>query len=366
MPHPTVAPLGARFDDVEHIAVLRGGGLGDVLFAVPAMQALSAAYPGARITLLGAPVHRALLDGRTDFITRVEVLPVAEGVWQPSGESEDPVALAAFFDRMLRDHVDLAVQLHGGGRFSNPFLSRLGARHTVGLATPDAPQLDRTLPYAYYQHEMMRALEVVGLAGAAPVTLEPRLTVTVGESAAVLHLVDDARDGLVVIHPGATDPRRRWPVERFAEVAGCAVADGFQVLVVGDSGDVPLVERIVELAGAGVSSLAGRLDLRELAALFTHADVVVGNDSGPRHLAQAVGARTVGVYWVGNLINAGPHGRGMHRAHLGWVVACPTCGRDVTQVGWTSERCEHDDSFVAGVTAAAVYADVSALIHSAG
>lgn len=65
---------------------------------------------------------------------------------------------------------------------------------------------------------------------------------------------------------------------------------------------------------------------------------MVGNDSGPRHLAQAVGTPTVGVYWIGNVINAGAIGRTLHRVHFSWVSQCPVCGVDVTQVGWTAER----------------------------
>ena len=78
----------------------------------------------------------------------VRVLPFAEGV-RPG--VEDPVELEAFFQAMQREEFDLAVQLHGGGRFSNPFLLRLGARHTVGTRTPDAARLERSVPYLDYQ-----------------------------------------------------------------------------------------------------------------------------------------------------------------------------------------------------------------------
>jgi len=78
-----------------------------------------------------------------------------------------------------------------------------------------------------------------------------------------------------------------------------------------------------------------------------------------------VGARTVSIFWFGNLINAGPLGRGRHRAHLSWTTHCPVCGRDSTQVGWTAPRCEHDVSFVADVPADPVHADVARLLDDA-
>ncbi|MBP3035616.1 glycosyltransferase family 9 protein [Arthrobacter sp. zg-ZUI100] len=357
-----IGPVLEPFAGVSRIAVLRGGGLGDLLFALPALDALAAAYPDAEITLLGTPLHAALFDGRPGPVDRVEILPFAPGI-RPG--AEDPAAVAAFHDRMRARRFDLAVQVHGGGRNSNPFLLGLEAAHTVGTRTPDAAQLERTIPYIYYQHEVLRALEVAGLAGAVPVALEPQLAVLpVEEEKAAAHLVPGT--DLVTLHPGATDPRRRWPASSFAAVAVQAAADGCRVLVVGDDGDRLLAEQVVALAlaaapGADIGSVAGELEIGTLAALLKASAVMVGNDSGPRHLAQAVGTPTVGVYWFGNVINAGAMGRTRHRVHMSWVSACPVCGVDVTQVGWTAERCEHDDSFVAAVDPAAVSADVAAL-----
>jgi ADP-heptose:LPS heptosyltransferase len=173
-----------------------------------------------------------------------------------------------------------------------------------------------------------------------------------------------------VIHPGATDPRRRWPAERFAAVARRAADDGFRVYVVGDSSEKELAETVVELAGEqpgtgqaqdarpAVESLAGKLSLGELAALLAGSAVVVANDSGPRHLAQALGTPTVGIFWTGNAINAAPLGRSMHRIHLGWATRCEVCGVDITQVGWTAPRCPHDESTVKAVEPSEIYEDV--------
>jgi ADP-heptose:LPS heptosyltransferase len=359
-PARSVGPVLAPFEDIRRIAVLRGGGLGDLMFAMPAIDALKARYPDAEITLLGMPGHAALLDGRPGPVSEVLELPYSPGV-RP-GEV-DPAAVDSFFAG-IEGTFDLAVQVHGGGRNSNPFLLRLGARHTVGTRTPDAVTLERTIPYVYYQHEVFRALEVVGLAGAVAVDLEPRVQVMPGEIQRAAQLTGDA--AVITLHPGATDARRRWPSSSFADVAVRAAADGCEVVVVGDSSDVPMAEEIVRLAlaehpAANVRSLAGRLSLGELAGVLARSAVMVGNDSGPRHLAQAVGTPTVGVYWIGNVINAGAMGRTLHRVHFSWVTHCPVCGVDVTQVGWTAERCEHDDSFVATVQPDAVYADVAEL-----
>jgi ADP-heptose:LPS heptosyltransferase len=356
-----VGPVLEKFDDVSRIAVLRGGGLGDLIFAIPAMAALKAAYPGATITLLGTPVHQALIAATQSPVDDVRVLPFSEGV-RP-GE-EDPDELESFFAQMRDRRFDLAVQLHGGGRYSNPFLLRLGARHTVGARTADAASLERTVPYLYYQHEPLRAVEVAGFAGAFPVDLEARLLPADGSDAALPPGLDlFTAQPLVVLHPGATDPRRRWPVALFAELAAACTADGCKVVVVGDESERPLAEQIIELAEpASVTSLASALDMSGLVALLSRSAVVVGNDSGPRHLAQALGIPTVGIFWAGNVINAGALGRSIHRIHASWVTACPVCGIDVTQVGWTAPRCAHDASVVAKVGVREVHDDVRNLV----
>ncbi len=376
-----VGPVLEKFAGVSRIAVLRGGGLGDLMYALPAVAALKAAYPEASVTLLGTPIQAELLSRIDGPVDETVVVPFSEGV-RPGAEDEGE--LKEFFDRMQARKFDLAVQVHGGGRFSNPFLLRLAARHTVGTGTPDAARLERTLPYLYYQHEPLRALEVAGLAGAPPVGLEARIRAlpefrqaahrdggrAVSRSVSRPASASARADGTVVIHPGATDPRRRWPAERFGAVARKASDDGFRVLVIGDRSEKELAEAVVEHAvgrvamhtpphGAPqVGSLAGELGLGELAVLLAECSVVVANDSGPRHLAQALGTPTVGVFWAGNAINAAPLGRGLHRIHLGWATHCPVCGIDITQVGWTAPRCGHDESTVEAVSAESVYEDV--------
>lgn len=365
-----IAPTRPRFDGIRRIAVLRGGGLGDLLFAMPAIDALAAAYPDAEIVLLGSPGHRALLEGRPSRVDRVEELPLARGVREEPGRRPDDLAIAEFRRRVLRDGaLDLGVQLHGGGRNANPFLLALEPRHTVGSATPDAASLERTLRYVYYQHEVMRGLEVAGLAGAPPVTLEPRIRLTDCDRVAVAPFLPDDDRPLVAVHAGATDPRRRWPLEQFVVVIAGLLDAGATVALIGDDGDrvhcAALAERVSAdrpEASARVTDVSGRLSIGATAAMLAAADVVVANDSGPRHLAQAVGAATVGIFWFGNAVNAAPFSRERHRVHMSFTVRCPVCDVDVTQVGWTAPRCEHDESFVGDVEPAAVLDDALELM----
>ncbi|MFN2555289.1 MAG: glycosyltransferase family 9 protein, partial [Nitriliruptorales bacterium] len=330
---PAPPPLGGddgedrRLEGVSVIAVLHSRGIGDFIFALPALHALRAAYPSAEIVLLGAPWYAEFLAGRPTPIDRV--VPVhTRAVTGPDDLASG--SLDSFFAEQAAEGYDLAVQLQGGGRYSNPFLLRLGARHTVGARTPDAAALERWIPYFHYQNEVLRCLEVVGLVGARPVQLEPRITPTACDLEESQQLVADGDEPLVALHPGASDTRRRWPPERFAAVADVLVVSGAHAVVTGTETERESATAVLAGMRERASDACGRLSLNGLLGLLSRCRLVVSNDTGPLHLAQAVGTPTVGLFWCGNLINAGPFGRRRHRPLISWQLDCPICDTDCT------------------------------------
>jgi ADP-heptose:LPS heptosyltransferase len=344
--------------DVRKLAVLRANAIGDYLVSLPALEALRAAYPQAELVLLGAGWHAGFLAGRPGPVDRCVAVPPTVGV-RDDQPPAPPATVDRFFARMRTERFDLAVQLQGGGRHSNPFVRRLGARVTAGSQAPNAPPLDRTVPYTGHQHEIHRFLEVVGLVGATPVTLEPRLQVTAADRAeAAAVLAEDDRP-LVVLHPGANDPRRRWPVERLAVVGSELARKGARLAVVGTAADQPLADRLLATLDGDAADLTGRLGLGGLAGLLVQATLLVGNDSGPRHLAAAVGTATVAVHWCVSLGSYGPLYRARHRAPTAWRLHCPVCGANGLQHDC---RSSHHASFVADVTLDEVLAEALDLL----
>ncbi len=345
-------------EDVHKLAVLRANAIGDYLVSLPAIEALRAAYPAAELVLLGADWHAGFLADRPGPVDRCLPVPPTAGV-RDDRPPRPPAAVEAFLARMRAEQFDLAVQLHGGGRHSNPFVRRLGARVTAGSRTPDAPTLDRTVPYTPHQHEIHRFLEVAALVGAVPVTLEPRLEVTPADRAeAAAVLAGDDRP-LVVLHPGANDPRRRWPVERLAVVGGELVRKGARLAVVGTASDRGQVDLLLNGLDGDAADLAGRLGLGGLAGLLERATLLVGNDSGPRHLAAAVGTATVAVYWGANLGSYGPLYRARHRTPTSWRLHCPVCGANGLE---TDCRPSHQSSFMDDVPVDEVLAEALDLL----
>ena len=166
---------------------------------------------------------------------------------------------------------------------------------------------------------------------------------------------------IAVINPGAGDPRRRWPPEKFAAVADALAASGLRVVLTGSRDDVEITGRVARHMQAERLDLAGRVSLGGLAGVLARASVMVSNDSGPLHLALAVGTRTVGIFWCGNLLTYGPLTRSRHRPVMSWRLACPICGLDCTE-----HDCEHDASFVAGVPVSEVLDSAFSLLASSG
>jgi ADP-heptose:LPS heptosyltransferase len=355
-----IGDLHDRVADARRIAVLRAGALGDLVFALPALDALRGAYPEAEIVLLGKAWMAKLLRERPGPVDRVVVVPAARGVGVPADAIEDDRALAMFFARMRSERFDVALQLHVGGRHANQFVSRLVARSTAWLRADDAPTLDRTMPYVYHQNERLRLLEAVALVGAPVRSLVPRLAVTARDLAEADAVVPRSPVPLVVLQPGCTDPRRRWPVERFAELADALCARGMHVAINGTRDEAALVQAIRAKMAHDAIDLAGRLALGGLAGLMSRARLVVSNDTGPLYLAEAVGAATVGIYWLTNLAISGSLFRTRQRHALSTRIACPVCGKPNVD-----ERCPHDASFVAEVAVADVLAQALDLLADA-
>lgn len=323
-------------EDVGRIVVLRANALGDFIETLPALQALRESFPQAELVLVGTPMHAALLADRPSPVDRVEVVPEIGGRHRiPEHESEWPL-VEPLLDRLRADGVDLAVQLHGGGLWSNPFVRALRPRLAVGACAPGVAPLDRCTPYQLFDHEVTRMLEIVALAGARTDDPVPHLAVTEADREAATAFLGNDERPLVVLHPGGTDPRRHWPLDRLTAVGAA-----------------------LEREGARVLSLEEELPFPTLVGVLQRAVLLVGNDSGPRHLADAVGTATVAVYWSGNLVNAGPVLRARHRVLVSWRGSCPICGADGMRELYpdrpeTDDGCDHQASWVADVPVAEV------------
>ncbi len=339
--------------NVKKIAVLRALVLGDLIFALPALDALSNAYPDAEIVYLGHEWHRHFLLGRVPCIDRVETFSRSKVDFEDLGFMINPLEAGDFFTRMRAEHFDLAVQLQVSGTNANPFIQRLAARVSIGsreLGKREAAPLDRWLPYEYYQNEVMRLLEVVSLAGARTCDPFPRLAVLESDLEAAQPTLAGIASPFVVLHTGARDIRRCWTKPKFARVADELKRGGFEVVLTGLSIDKGRTEAIEDLMEEKPVNLVEELSLPALTGLLSQAQLVISNDTGVLHLSLAIGTKAVGLFWAEYLTKSLPLTRKNFLPVIGWDRRCPKCGLFLDQFETVrvdpGRPCSHMVSFI--------------------
>jgi ADP-heptose:LPS heptosyltransferase len=336
---------------VRKIAVMRALVLGDLIFSLPALEALHSTYPEAEIVYLGRRWHKDFVPGRVPGVRRVVPFNPSPVDYEDLGFLIDPHDARSFFQQMQAEQFDLALQMHGGGHNANPFVRRLGARVTIGSREAKAIPLDRWIPYDYHQTEVIRWLDLVALAGAQPVTLHPRLALLDSDRAAAQPFLDGIRRPFVVIHAGARDVRRRYPAEQFAQVADAMKRQlGVEVVLTGADFDAEAANAVEAAMQETAVNLSNGLSLPALMGLLSEASLLISNDTGPLHLGLALGTPAVGLFWVEYVIKSLPLGRKNFTPLIAWNRHCPLCGQFLDYEGVTSSAldrpCKHETSFV--------------------
>lgn len=309
--------------DRLRIAVFRALQLGDLLCAVPALRALRTAHPGASIALVGLPWARELAVRLSRYLDGFVEFPGFPGLPE---RAPDRAALPEFLDRMNRAGFDLVLQMHGDGRLTNPLVVLMGARETGGYCRAGryCPNRENYLEWRDDEHEIHRWLRLVEHLGAPAkgTHLEFPLAPPDWRELEALRL---ANLRYAVVHPGAQLASRRWPAERFAEVADQLALDGFHVVLTGTLQEASLVRRVMHAMRAPAIDLSGRTSLGGLAAVVARARLVVCNDTGLSHVAAATGTPSVVIASGSDPARWAPLDRNLHTV-LWHEVPCRPCG----------------------------------------
>ena len=367
--HAGIEPLLIdRAPQLHRVAVFRALQLGDMLCALPALQALRAALPNARIVLIGLPWARefatrypALLDGFIPF-------PGAPGLPE---QTPRPAEWPAFLATVHAHRFNLVLQLHGDGTVTNPLVSLFAADMLAGFAAAHAyrPNAQYFAPFPSATTELrglahfIRALRGPGYCADAAHTdaagesaaFDFSFPIHADDRAALARLAEQAGLSLrnyVCIHAGARGATRRWHPARFAHVGDALAARGYQIVLTGTAAETELVEAVAHAMSATAFNLAGRTALGTLAALIAGARLLVCNDTGVSHLAAALKTPSVIVATGSDITRWAPEDRSRH-AVLSHPVPCRPCGY---------ERCHNAHACADGVTAEAVLAQADELL----
>jgi ADP-heptose:LPS heptosyltransferase len=309
---------------LRSIAVLRPGRIGDYLCATPAVRALRTAAPAARLDYIALPLVRELVE-RNPHIDRYVEFPGFPGIAE---QFFAPQRALSWLSAMQDEEYDLVVQLYGSGVNANPIALMMGGARCAGFIRPGDPigLLDAAIPLPTTGAEVDRVLALVRHLGAPDAGRGYDLRLTSADRGAASGVLEKLPRPVVALHCGARDAERRAAPDAF--VGAAAVLGGSAVILGGDDERAVGSALAAGLDAAGVPrrNLTGDLPLATAAAVIEAAAVLVTTDSGPAHLAYAVGAPSVTVYLASEPERWAPPVPGPHLT-LDCRDVAPTAGR---------------------------------------
>jgi lipopolysaccharide heptosyltransferase I len=316
----------------KRIALLKPSALGDIVHALPVLSALRAKFPKAHVTWVVNRSYAALLDGHPDLS---EVLSFSRrgGIW----------AIVKLARELYRRRFDLVIDLQGLLRTGAMAAATLATRR-IGLA--DAREGARAIytdtipvdPQTHAVDRYWRIAEALGVGGCPK-----RFVVPMSDGA--MAWADSTLTGRprpwLMLGVGARWVTKRWPAAHFADLASRFQRRyGGTVIFVGGAEESSIVQSIIPRLAGPMIDLTGKTTLPQLAAILAVADAVLANDTGPAHLAAALGRPVVAPYTCTKVQLHGPYGQ---RGGVESAVACQgsylkTCRRMDCMAELTPDR----------------------------
>jgi len=317
---------------------------GDLLQTSPTVAALTERHPGADITLVAERNFADVCDGipGIDRVYRVDLDRVGK-LLLDGGASllEAYRAVETVITELRAERFDLALNF-SSSRMTAVFMGLLGIRDVRGWSmTPDGLRVIRH-PWARLFATMCLQRRVAAFnlvdyyramadGGGATRRLLYQVAPAAQARADALLAEAGTRAGarVVALQLGASRAIRQWPPAAFADLARRLVAAGCQVLLVGGGADRTLAAAVASAVGDGAVDACGRTSVGELGGVLARADALVTGDTGPMHMAVAVGTPVVGLFFgPASPFDTGPYSADNVVLHTG--VACAPCGHTVT------------------------------------
>lgn len=307
-------PKTLNLQKEKRFLILSTTGLGDTLWATPAIRALRQCFPTSYISIITSQLGESVLkhNRRLDAIFTFK-------------EPSLPSLLSLYF-QLKAQKITHVLQFHTSQRGILPLASLLGAREIIGSYGINKG-LDCFLTQSLdnlNKHEIQRRLDIVAEVGAQ--TLDPSMEIFLGpedekeieELFMTLNLPPYLP--LVGIHPGAKDLFKRWPPPHFIEL-GCRLVQnlGCQILITGTPEEKALTEGIASQIQGAVAIT--HLSVLQTAALIKQMDLMITNDTGPMHLALAQQIPTLGLFTPTNPLLCGPY----YATPSLTIAKAPTC-----------------------------------------
>jgi heptosyltransferase I len=292
----------------ERIAIIKPSALGDVVHCLPLLSSLRARFPNAHLAWIVNRGYAPLLEGHPHLDA---IVPFDRGAFR-AGAWQGLQRMGAFLKQIRDQRYDLVLDMQGLLR-SGIMCRATGARRRVGLATArEGARLAYTDTLPVPNVENLHAVDRYGLAATAlGCEWTGKFMVPVSEPArqsTARRLANLARPWLF-FGVGSRWATKRWLPSHFAELARRAQQlSGGTAIFIGGPEDAPLAQETIRSIEGAAVDLTGKTTLAELPALLERADVMIANDTGPLHLAVALGRPVVAPYTCTRVRLTGPYG----------------------------------------------------------
>jgi len=305
---------------IEKILVVKPSSLGDVVHSLPFLNAINAGFPGASIHWVIAKGLEGILEAHP-MIQKLWVINKDD--WKKIGNLKVTVSeLKELFRNLRKERYDIVFDLQGLLR-SGIITSATDAPVRIGFK--EAREGSRFLYTHKIEggkniHAVDRYLKMAQFAGCDISNIFFPLPPVLRTSPSVQTPCSPGEYAVIV--PGTRWKTKKWPAERFGKLASRLP---LRTIVVGDKNEKDIADEIVSLADGRATSLAGETDLIGLTEIMKHAKFIVSNDSGPMHIAAALGVPVFAIFGPTAPERTGPYGEG--HTVIREEISCAPCFR---------------------------------------
>lgn len=301
---------------IQKILLMKYFGMGSLILASPMVRALKRTYPDARIDLLTIEQNRALSD----------ILPIFDRLYAIDTHSLLSVLRSMFSALRLirREKYDVVIDAEFFSRFSGLVSYFARPRYSVGFYLPEIWRgnfLTHPVHFNYYRHAIVTFMALAKRLGVEstdyqlePLAISAKVENDVRSKLEMIGVMPGRRLVCVNVNTGPLSPERRWPEANFAKLIRSILSDfpDVTILLIGAPSDVPAVAKMCSLLDCEdrerLLNVAGKFSLEEFCSLLRKSELLITNDSGPLHIAEALGVPTISFFGPETPVLYGPTG----------------------------------------------------------
>jgi ADP-heptose:LPS heptosyltransferase len=305
-----------RPSPAQKILMMKYFGMGSLILSSPMVRALRQSYPNARIDLLTIEQNRALSD----------ILPIFDQVYAVDTRSLLSVLRSMFsaLRRIRREKYDVVIDAEFFSRFSGLVSYFARPRYSVGFYLPEIWRgnfLTHPVHFNYYRHAIVTFMALAKRLGVestnyelVPLVISNDVEKKVQGKLEAIGAAPGKRLICINVNTGPLSPERRWPEVNFVKLIRSILSEFLDatLLLIGAPSDVPTVTKVSNLLSsedqARTLNVAGKFGLEEFCALLKKSELLITNDSGPLHIAEALAVPTISFFGPETPVLYGPTG----------------------------------------------------------